>query len=1408
MLKNKIFTITMCAVVSFMVYNIVLAYDSKTTHPNLTDITVELHNLKSNNKILQSEKYWIKKGSTDEDSGMRSINHFYDPVYNRTWKIGGLEALVPKVTARVWANDQARQSSYDLVFFASLKVMARSYIESSANQTYNKAIYEYIKGNKKEAFYALGHVLHLLQDLTSVPHTRADAHIGSKGQSSYEVMSSYKNVDDFKKLYENYKNYQIIKRNSLEDYFYNVALYTNNNFYSEDTIMSHEYSKPEIFQSSAVSFVEDRDNYYILGWDHEIQNVYKLAKKIGRDWKVSDWLQKYDVNDPLVFEDYWARLSKKAVLEGAGLIDLFFRDVESKKKDNSFLAMMEEKHGVGFFQKIIGDAGVLFSYIFGLNSPVEDVIVSSSKTTSSITEDPKMVATTKLFSTTTSKSLTTTAPKNTTTTQKTTTTTKPKVTTTTTTKKKQVDAPLIAKCDFVYGSWEIANANKKVILNEISWMGSQKSFSNEWIELKNISNEKVDISGWEILNNNKAIKIVFPDKTILNPMEMYLLERTNDDNVLHVRADLIYVGAIKNSNEELRLLDSSCFVMDSVKASPDWPAGSNEEKRTMERKSDFSWYTSSANCINGVCGTPKAENSPFLISFNSINPSTGGAIGVGSTTTTTLPGFTATTTTTLPKIIPDKKSIVFSEIKISGVTAYDEFVEIYNPLDIDVDLTGWSIKQKTSSQSNLVSAEYFESKIVPAKGYFLIANKKVGSYQGAVLADTTFNSESYSLVNNQSLILFDNYSREIDRVGWGAERIGEADCETICLSNLETTGSFERKANAESTSETMTVGIDVLSGNAYDTNNNLNDFVVRQVADPQNSLSEIEPRDFVPEPPGENFDPSISLKNFNFYYLDGTKDKVFVEFDVNGYPFWNVFDKNIHKDDLGEDDRWRAMVFYLNDKNNKANSLSRDKVVVSEGLNSGWQVSGAGTKSLLLKYDVCGGLTNDFYGSNNNTALILPYHLNGDGGSFVCDDENIDQSDYLPNAIAHNFNSGNHFKIEVIGILDENGNKNYDLQGLFKEGDYLSVGLYKGIKNGDEYYLDGTELIFEDLNEYFFDEDGFYRIEKPSFTSVEFDELARQYILRWDAQKNDNRIEYCIYVANREEQIGKQFSYCSGILKEAGSWRGSLDVEGVLFPDENIYFAIKATDVVNSDIFEVSEILRIASGKSAANIDWYMKNVEWKFEEIDGDTRMVLEFDFDRPAKYLNSLNEYHYYHILIPLWEFRKNVETEFDFRQWYHVANPNTYIVSGGISDVTKNKINNAKIVLGILRTSDWGHKKYIIRELRHPEINDRVPIRNEQGITLNELMAFVKSDANPNGVIENLADMRLVISYGMRYEPSPDYWVYSGDYQSFTPDTDPIGSQIKHYLQVPVIEPAIDPEPEQNSPAEEGEEIPNPQ
>ena len=102
----KFWKTTIIVVVVFGVsINVCMAYDSQTTHPNLTDIAVEAYNLKLKTKILQSEKYWIKLGSMDEDNGTRALNHFYDPVYNRTWKLAGLESIISKVTSKQWVND-------------------------------------------------------------------------------------------------------------------------------------------------------------------------------------------------------------------------------------------------------------------------------------------------------------------------------------------------------------------------------------------------------------------------------------------------------------------------------------------------------------------------------------------------------------------------------------------------------------------------------------------------------------------------------------------------------------------------------------------------------------------------------------------------------------------------------------------------------------------------------------------------------------------------------------------------------------------------------------------------------------------------------------------------------------------------------------------------------------------------------------------------------------------------------------------------------------------------------------------------------------------------------------------------------------------------------------------------------
>jgi hypothetical protein len=146
-------------------------------------------------------------------------------------------------------------------------------------------------------------------------------------------------------------------------------------------------------------------------------------------------------------------------------------------------------------------------------------------------------------------------------------------------------------------------AQREVVINEVAWMGSLKSYSDEWIELKNISGQSVNLAGWQLQNKNQKIKIIFGANDIIAPGGFYLLERTDDDSVAEVAADKVYSGGLGNSNEALYLFGADCLLQDSVAAAPKWPAGDNAAKKTMERMSNLLWQTS---VMPG--GTPKAEN--------------------------------------------------------------------------------------------------------------------------------------------------------------------------------------------------------------------------------------------------------------------------------------------------------------------------------------------------------------------------------------------------------------------------------------------------------------------------------------------------------------------------------------------------------------------------------------------------------------------------------------------------------------------------------------------------------------------------------------------------------------------------------------------------------------------------------
>jgi len=144
---------------------------------------------------------------------------------------------------------------------------------------------------------------------------------------------------------------------------------------------------------------------------------------------------------------------------------------------------------------------------------------------------------------------------------------------------------------------------KKIIINEVAWMGTVQSYSDEWIELKNITSSDIDLSGWQLQNKSQKIKISFGPGEILPAAGFYLLERTNDDSVPGIAANKTYSGSLGNSKEALYLFDKSCVVEDLVLAENKWPAGDNTAKKTMVRKADLTWATGK---IPG--GTPAAEN--------------------------------------------------------------------------------------------------------------------------------------------------------------------------------------------------------------------------------------------------------------------------------------------------------------------------------------------------------------------------------------------------------------------------------------------------------------------------------------------------------------------------------------------------------------------------------------------------------------------------------------------------------------------------------------------------------------------------------------------------------------------------------------------------------------------------------
>jgi hypothetical protein len=240
---------------------------------------------------------WIIDGaySADEPEAPMALRHFYDPgrepryltdqiVDWNFWSYGN-----PQMDALTWAfNAPDNPYNYN---------MAKSY--------YKKALESSDPGNADygNAWRALGETMHMFADMTVPAHVRNDGHVF---YDQYERFTHGDSVDDY--AYRNaassidYSCTYQGSGQSLQRLFTDVAGFTHDNFFSEDTLPVYQSSTTandnELYSSPSLSINPDYTGYY----KRNVNGQETLAARqtlssrlglwttpvLGMDWKVLD----------------------------------------------------------------------------------------------------------------------------------------------------------------------------------------------------------------------------------------------------------------------------------------------------------------------------------------------------------------------------------------------------------------------------------------------------------------------------------------------------------------------------------------------------------------------------------------------------------------------------------------------------------------------------------------------------------------------------------------------------------------------------------------------------------------------------------------------------------------------------------------------------------------------------------------------------------------------------------------------------------------------------------------------------------------------------------------------------------------------------------------------------------------